>query len=108
MQDTISPDTITVNGTTYVAEVGLSSTVIVVLQRGWVAVGRIRHDKTSDVAELRDASIIRVWGTTKGLGELRSGPTSKTVLDKAGTIRFHIMTSVLVLDVDENAWAGKL
>ena len=79
---------------------------IVVLQRGWVVVGDTKHDLTTDVVTIKNASVIRRWGTTKGLGELVNGPTKSTVLDPAGTIRAHALTVVLSLDVDEAAWSN--
>lgn len=77
---------------------------IVVLQRGWVVVGKysqVGHDCT-----LTGASVIRVWGTKNGLPELVSGPIDgKTVLDKSPTpIRFHELTVVLSMDCVEDAW----
>lgn len=35
---------------------------------------------------MSNARCIRKWGTSKGLGQLRSGPTKETVLDEAGEI----------------------
>ena len=104
----MSKDTITVDGIKYVKKVPSDSPVkIVVLQRGWVAVGR--YEAKSDTEHLlHDASVIRLWGTTRGLGELRDGPTSKTILDKAGTVRFHPATIVLTIDAEETSWAPKL
>ena|SRR3990167_3029246 len=77
---------------------------IVVLQRGWIAVGRYSQDGYN--CKLDDASIIRNWGTTKGLPQLIDGPLEgKTVLDKSSTaIRFHEMTVVLTLDCKEEGW----
>lgn len=76
---------------------------IVVLQRGWVAVGRW-HQDGEDVV-LGDARIIRTWGTTKGLGQLaEEGPTKATVLDPAGTLRFHLLTVVARFDTTEALW----
>lgn len=76
---------------------------IVVLQRGWVVVG----DVTLQGSELAiaDARVIRKWGTTKGLGELRNGPTSDTVLDDAGTVRAHVLGVVLTIDTQAEKWA---
>lgn len=72
---------------------------IVVAQRGWVLVGDYSIEGDDEIV-LTNASVIRIWGTTKGLGELAlSGPTSKTILDPAGTVRFHRLTVVLVLEV---------
>jgi hypothetical protein len=76
------------------------NTKIVVLQRGWVFVGEWSED--GDMVTLNEASCIRIWGSTKGLGELAlTGPTSKTVLDPTGKIHFHILTTVVVLDTDK-------
>ena len=75
---------------------------IVIGQRGWVFVGRYSVD--GDEVTLTDAQCIRRWGTTKGIGELVKGPTSKTVLDPAGTVRMHRLAVVATVDVDEAAW----
>jgi len=77
--------------------------VIVALQRGWNFIGDLYKD--GDECVLKNAKNIRRWGTTKGLGELAlSGATSDTVLDDAGTVRYHILTEVLRMDVDESKW----
>lgn len=76
---------------------------IVVLQRGWVAVGDYFED--GNQAKLENASIIRRWGTSKGLGQLAlEGPQSNTVLDKAGTLRFRVEAIVTTFDVDGAKW----
>ena len=101
-------DKMVVDGVTFVKEVPSDSPVrIVVLQRGWVCVGRYEV-LAEDAHILRDASVIRVWGTSKGLGELTAGPTSKTVLDKAGAVRFHPLAVVLTIDAEESSWAARL
>ena len=76
---------------------------IVVLQRGWVLVGNFREVSETE-HELTDASVIRQWGTTKGLGELVKGPTPSTTLDPCGRATFHPMTVVFKLDVEEAGW----
>lgn len=80
---------------------------IVVLQRGWVVVGRVSHG-TSVTAEaelvISSASVIRRWGTTKGLGELVTGPKPETKLDPAGLVRVHPLSVVLSIDADEKGW----
>jgi hypothetical protein len=58
---------------------------IVVLDRGWVYYSPEVKEEGDNLV-LRDAQCIRAWGTTKGLGELVSGPTKSTKLDPAGTI----------------------
>lgn len=75
---------------------------IVVLQRGWVAIGTFYQ--CGDQCRLENASVIRLWGTTKGLGELVNGPTSKTVLDPCGTLKFHELTIVTRMEVNQEKW----
>ncbi len=100
-------NTIVVNGVTYVKKDAPSLIKIAILQRGWVMVGRFERDG-NDCA-LRDAAVIRVWGTTNGLGELaRNGKTSKTVLDKCGTVRFDYLTIVALIDCDGSKWKNEL
>lgn len=77
---------------------------IVVLQRGWVAVGQYYRNGTE--CRLENASTIRRWGTTKGLGELAlNGPTSDTKLDKSGTISFHLGAEVCRMDCKTSNWS---
>lgn len=83
---------------------------IVILQRGWVMVGKL--DKTTDpqLYQLHNAATIRIWGTTKGLGELATnGPTTKTVLDKnGGVVEFHPLTVIATIACDEAKWLSRL
>lgn len=71
---------------------------IVVLQRGWVVVGKMT--KQNNRCELTEASVIRRWGTSNGLPELvECGPLPETKLEKAThPIRFHYLTSILTLE----------
>lgn len=107
-----TPQTISIDGTDYVRADSITtphtdSTVrIVVLQRGWVVVGRYTED--GDDVTIDSASVIRVWGTTKGLGELVDGPTSSTKLDKAGTVKAHRGAVVLTIMADEAKWGALL
>ena len=78
--------TITIADTEYrLVPVTDSEIKIVFLQRGNVLVGRLSRE--GDMCTLSDASVIRRWGTTKGIGEIaRGGPTESTVLDPCGTV----------------------
>lgn len=81
---------------------GNGSKKIVILQRGWVFVGDYFEEGTN--CRLENASCIRNWGTTKGLGELaENGPTSSTKLDPTPTVRFHKLGVVATLDCS-NVW----
>ena len=57
---------------------------IVVLDRGFVYVGNVSC--TDKYCTITNAKNIRVWGTTKGLGELRNGPLSGTKTDEVGEV----------------------
>lgn len=95
-----------IDGIAYVRkeEAGPPSPVrIVILQRGWVMVGRFSQDGQN--CTLTNAHVIRRWGTTKGLGEIAAGgPTSTTALDPAGTVRLHELGIIATLDCDEARW----
>lgn len=99
-----TPTTVTIGGIDYAPVSKPSEVVIAVLQRGNVVVGRITRD--GDEITLTDAHVVRYWGTTNGLGEIAlDGPTSKTKLDKAGTVRFHALTVVMLIDCTAERWS---
>lgn len=78
---------------------------IVILQRGWVMVGEYsKHPSELEHRCLDKASVIRVWGTTKGLGELIDGPTRNTKLDPCGHVEFHSLTEIANIKVKEYKW----
>ena len=103
-------ETITVNGTKYYSEPQKQNEgeiKIVVLQRGWVLIGKFEREGTN--CKLRDASVIRRWGTTKGLGELSMSIPKECVLDKCnGLVEFDILTVVLMISVDQQLWQKEL
>jgi hypothetical protein len=76
---------------------------IVVLQRGWVVVGDV--EKTETEVLINNCSVIRIWGTSKGLGELaEAGANSKTKLDPCPPITVHPLSVVLYMNVNESNW----
>lgn len=76
---------------------------IVILQRGWVVVGDYYQGEFEN--KLLNASVIRKWGTTKGLGELAlSGPLANTVLDECGAVRFNPGAEVCRMDCNLEKW----
>lgn len=106
----ITQDKVTINGKTYILE-GSQGQVehvgdlkIVILQRGWVMVGKL--EKNGSDCKLHNASVIRTWGTTKGLGELANdGPRLSTQLDPChGVVEFHELTIVATLACNKNNW----
>lgn len=107
-------ETITVNGVNYVEAdqaqnyTSTGDIKICVLQRGWVMIGRL--ERNGSECKLHDASVIRVWGTTKGLGEIAlEGPKASTKLDKCnGVVEFDWLTVVCALTAKESVWAKLL
>ena len=99
---------LTVNGIEYAPINKTSDVRVVILQRGWVMVGR--YARNGDDCTLTDASVIRVWGTKRGLGEItESGPTKDTVLDPVnGSVSFHVLTEIATLSCNEAVWAKHL
>jgi len=81
----------------------LSGFTIVVLDRGFVYVGNVQC--SGDWCVIADAKNIRVWGTTKGLGQLAlNGPTDKTSLDDVGTVRAPMRAVISLLDTEKTKW----
>ena len=99
---------ITVDGVEYAPLTTTGDIKIVILQRGWVMVGRFER-KGSD-CKIFKASVIRSWGTTKGLGEIaEGGPTSSTELDKCnGLVEFDYLTVVATIACNEEKWEKEL
>lgn len=84
-----------------------SKIMIAILQRGWVFVGKL--GKNGSECVLSNAFNIRRWGTSNGLGELaEKGPLEETKLDKVGTVSFHELTTVALLDCNQDVWSKVL
>jgi hypothetical protein len=108
-----SVNEITVNGVSYVVKGSQEKEItgdikIIILQRGWIMVGRFEKNGTD--CKLHDASVIRSWGTTKGLGEIaKNGATDKTILDKCyGVVEFDYLTVVAMVTCEAKKWLSKL
>jgi len=96
---------ITVDGVKYVEETSIEPTEaqIVVAQRGWIFVGDVTETEHDIV--ITNARNIRIWGTTKGLGQLANGPLSGTKHDEYGTVRLPRLGVVARINVVAGAWA---
>lgn len=99
---------ITIDGEVYIPKAANGQIKIIVLQRGWVMVGRL--ERSGSDCKLHSASVIRNWGTTKGLGEIAmNGPTKDTKLDKCvGLVDFDYLTVVASISCEESKWATLL
>jgi hypothetical protein len=70
---------------------------IVVIDNGFVHVGDVFIE--DGLVRIENCRNIRVWGTSKGLGELAGGPTKKTEHDFAGTVLVPVGRVVFYLGV---------
>jgi hypothetical protein len=85
----------------------MSKIQIVVVDSGWVLVGESNTQAKQVI--LTNASVVRVWGTNKGLGQIAlDGPTSGTVLDKIGVVYIERSQIKFLVDCDDKKWSGKL
>ena len=97
-----NPQTIKIDNTEYIRADSISikpsKKKIVILQRGWVVVGDFSKEDVN--CTLTNASVIRSWGTSKGIGELAlNGPTEKTKLDPCGTCEFHELNIITMINI---------
>jgi hypothetical protein len=79
---------------------------IVVADRGFIYVGEVSID--AEWVYIQKASNIRLWGTTKGLGELVNGPLANTKLDKTGNLKLSRRALISLISVEENPWKSVL
>ena len=71
---------------------------IVIGNRGNIVVGNLVL--TGDIGVLSNASVIRRWGTSKGLGQLAlDGKQPETKLDPCGEFEFNILTTCGLIKV---------
>ncbi len=100
------PNTISIDNVEYVRKDSIAPPAgdvkIVVLDRGFVYIGVIKVD--ADFVTIYNAKNLRVWGTTKGLGELANGPLSNTKVDHVGTVKAPIRALISLIDVDAAKW----
>lgn len=97
----MQPETMMIDDVKYVREDAIKQPAvigdkrIIAADKGWVFVGDC-VDNDDGTVTISNAKCIRKWGTTKGLGELSSGPTCKTVSDDYGTVRTAPIVTIAV------------
>jgi hypothetical protein len=99
-RNTTRMNTIEINGEKYIKAseakgLDIGDVRIIVADRGWVFVGACTDNEDGSVT-IKNAKNIRRWGTTKGLGELATGPTKDTVADDYGTVRTTPIVTIAV------------
>ena len=91
--------TVTIDGIEYVPRDSVPAVIgdkrIIVADRGWVFVGDC-EDMPDGSVTIRNARNIRRWGTTAGLGQIVTGPTSQTQHDACGTVRCTPIVQIAV------------
>lgn len=81
----------------------MSKVKIIVVDRGWVLIGRFYKSENSIL--LKNAHVIRVWGTTEGIGELCiKGKLETTVLDKCFDVEIPDKSVIMILECDQTKW----
>lgn len=81
----------------------MSNIKIVVVDRGWVFIGNVFKGTESTL--IKNAHVIRRWGTTEGLGELSiKGKLENTILEKCLDIEVPIKSIIAFLDCDQEKW----
>lgn len=81
----------------------MKPTHLVVIQSGWIFVGALT--KCEGMYTLTDASCVRKWGTTKGLGELAlAGPTPSTILEPCGVMQAPAHAVHFIIPVEPKKW----
>ena len=78
----------------------LGNIQIIVADKGFVFIGVILDMPDGSVV-ISNAKNLRRWGTTKGLGELCTGPTDKTVFDHWGIVQ---TMPIIRLAVNSTQW----
>jgi hypothetical protein len=77
---------------------------IIVVKLGWVLVGRVVAESPSSLT-ITHAHVVRVWGTTKGLGELaEKGPLKQTILEPTGHVVIQLDAVLFRIDCEDKSW----
>lgn len=71
---------------------------IIVLNRAWVLSGDILDMNRHEIQLVR-SDVVRLWGTTRGIGELAEGPTVETKLDPIPPqVTIHMRHMIFMFD----------
>lgn len=70
---------------------------ILVIQARWVLMGFTKQ-MPDGTYRVREGSVVRVWGTTYGLGQIAiEGPTASTVLDTFGDAEVPLVSVLFTI-----------
>lgn len=93
---------IIVDGKRYIPAEECGKIKIVVMERGFVYVGRV--DDVDDPVTIRNARALIRWGTNNHLGQLVNGPLPNTKLGASCTVRCFLRQIIHAIEVNQDAW----
>jgi hypothetical protein len=76
---------------------------IVVLERGFVYVGRV-DEEGDPVVTIHGARALIRWGANKHLGQLANGPLPETNLGDPCTVQCRVNQVIHMIEVSQDAW----
>lgn len=86
--------------------VPLEVTLELFILHRWVVIGKPEAVSENEII-IRDATIVRTWGNSRGAGQLAlQGPTNDTRLDPAGIVTVHPLCIVARIKCNEEKWAN--
>lgn len=96
-----------INGVKYVPQTQDGDIKLMILQSGFVYVGRVTYEGNKVI--ISNAYNVRRSGTTGGFGEIAlNGPTKDSKLDFFGTVRCHELNIVNEVDCVQNNWISTI
>jgi hypothetical protein len=95
---------IVIDGERFVRACDSGPIKIVVLERGFVYVGRV-DEEGDPVVTIHAARCIVKWGTSRHLGQLVAGPLSDSKLGDPCTVQCRSSQIIHMIEVDQNAWS---
>lgn len=85
----------------------MSELRIIVWDRGFVSVGYFSLE--NGVVTVTQGSVVRRWGTLRGLGQLAlKGPQKNTILEFEGFTQGPFLNVIKTIRCNPEAWEGKL
>lgn len=81
---------------------------ILLLDRGWVKVGFLGESERPFHYSLTNCRVIRRWGTTNGLAQLKNGPLADTVLEEIHNSEIPWRAVLDIIEVDQEKWKSHL
>ena len=99
---------VTIDGRRYIPVEDAGEIKIVVLERGFIYVGRVDEGDPVDIT-IRGARALIRWGTENHLGELVNGPLDSNRLGDSCVVKARWNPQVIHrIEVNQDAWASTI